>query len=448
MAERKEYEIHIGGIKESVSDTKTLNDALQEQKKEYKSTSEAMNDYYSKQEQVKKAQEDSLKANKESTNTLKEMRNEIKSIQSEMVGLEQGSKQWTELAKKAGDMKDKINDASAAIKRFSSDSKGLDDVINLAKTATGTFTLFKGAMSAFGVETENAEAAMQKLVGAMSIIQSLQTLQNTLKGSTATAELFNVAMKASGAQLIVNQVNAIKAAAAQEGLSTAQKVGAVTAKTLGLALKAIPLLLIIGLVTELVLHWEDLVGWFDKTFPALKKMGGLMNTLKATVVGLGKAIINWLTNPIKTLANVIQKVLAGDFKGAMDAALDGIKNQFTGTAKAFKEGFQDQVEKGLEDITRKQAAEQDKQLTHQKNMITKQKNADGTYRKEYIEANKKMFENRKKMYKKDSDEYRKVLEEEAQFNQQVEDAKTAATKKGAADRAKANKEAAKQAKEG
>ena len=95
-----------------------------------------------------------------------------------------------------------------------------------------------------------------------------------------------------------------------------------------------------------------------------------------------------------------------------------------------------------ESVTRKKAAEEDKILTHNKNMITKQMNADGTYRREYIEANKKMFENKKKMYKKDSDEYRKVLEDEAAFNQQVEDAKTAAAEKAAAKRAAANKKAA------
>jgi hypothetical protein len=282
-------------------------------------------------------------------------------------------------------------------------------------------------------------------MGAMSIIQSLQTLQNTLKGCTATSDLLSKALKVTGAELVTNQLASIKATIASEGLSKTQKALTLTTKSLSLALKAIPLMLVIGLITELVLHWEDLVGWFDKTFPALKKMGGLMNVLKGAVIGLGKAIVHWLTNPIKTLAEVIKKVLAGDFAGAAQAAIDGIKNQFTGLGDAFKEGFTNQVNEGLEEMARKQAATDDEMLTHHKNMITKQKNADGTYRKEYIEANKKMFENRKKMYKEGSKEYNKVLEEEAAFHQQVEDAKTAATKKGAADRTKAAKEAAKQA---
>lgn len=357
-----------------------------------------------------------------------------------------GTKEFEELAKKAGELKRADELADQAMERHISTMKGLDDVINIAQSATAAFELYTGAMSAFGIETEGAEEAMQKMMSAMSIIQSLQTLQDTLTGNTASATLLSKALKVTGVQLVQNQMAAIKATAAQEGMSTAQKAGAVASKTLGLAMKAIPLMLIIGLVATLITHWEDIVGWFEKTFPALKKMGGAFNVLKGVIMGVGKAVVHWLVNPIETFANVIKKVLKGDFEGAIKAATDGLKNQFKGTADAFKSGFQDQVERGMEDMSRKAAAEMDKTLTHQKNMITKQKNADGTYRKEYIAANKKMFDNRKKMYKKDSDEYRKVLEDEAAFNQQIEDAKEAAAKKSAAERTKVNKAAADAAK--
>lgn len=420
----KEWKIRIDGLSESASDFDKLKKSTDGSSKSFDNQSKSVADY---------------------SKAIREASKEIKTIQGEMLGLEKYSKAWTELAKKAGEAQDRINDARDATRRYASDTKQLDDVINLAQSATAAFTLYKGAMSAFGVETENAEKALTELAGAMSIIQSLQTLSNTLKGSSATAELFKTTMKATGAQLVQNQLAAIKATAAQEGLSTAQKAGAVASKVLGLAMKAIPLMLIIGLVATLITHWEDLVGWFEKTFPVLKKTGGLMNTLKGAVVGLGKAILHWLINPIETIADVMKHIFDKDFSGALNAAAEGIKKQFTGLRDNWKEGFQDQVERGMEEMSRKAAAKMDETLTHQKNMITKQKNADGTYRREYIEANKRMFANRKKMYKKDSDEYRKVLEEEAQFFQQVEDAKESAAKKAASERAKANKEAAKAA---
>ena len=357
-----------------------------------------------------------------------------------------GTKEFEELAKKAGELKRADELADQAMERHISTMKGLDDVINIAQSATAAFELYTGAMSAFGLESEGATEAMQKMMSAMSIIQSLQTLQESLTGNTASATLLSKALKATGVELVQTQMSAIKATAAQEGLSTAQKAGAVASKTLGLALKAIPLMFIIGLVATLVTHWQDIVGWFEKTFPILKSMGGAMNALKGVLVGVGKAVVQWLVNPFETFAKVIKKIMAGDFAGAVQEAVNGVKKQFTGLASAFKDGFQSQVQRGMEDMTRKAASEMDKTLTHQKNMITKQKNADGTYRKEYIEANKKMFANRKKMYQKDSEEYRKVLEEEAAFNQQIEDAKTGAVKKSSAERIKAAKEASDAAK--
>lgn len=377
---------------------------------------------------------------------LREAKAELKSLKGQMVGVEQGTAEWDALSKEAGKYADKIGDINAAINRQASDTKHLDDVINIAQSATAAFELYKGAMSAFGMETEETEQAMQKLMGAMSIIQSLQTLSDTLQASSATAKLFNIALKVTGAELVTTQLASIKATAAQQGLSTAQKAGAIASKTLGLAMKAIPLMFIIGLVATLITHWEDIVGWFNKTFPALNKLGGAFNVLKGVIMGVGKAVVHWLVNPFETFANVIKKLLKGDFEGAVQEAINGLKNQFTGLGDAFKEGFQNQVESGMEDMSRKAAAEMDKTLTHQKNMITKQKNADGTYRKEYIEANKKMFANRKKMYKKDSDDYRKVLEDEAAFNQQIEDAKETAAKKSADARIRANKAAADAAK--
>ena len=381
----------------------------------------------------------------------KNLKQELKELQAEMAtmladGVDKADPKFVALAQKAGEMKDAINDAGEEIKRFASDTKALDGVINLAQSATAAFQLYKGAMSAFGVETEAAEEAIQKLAGAMSIIQSLQTLQETLQTGSATAKAFNLVMKATGAELVTTQLASIKATAAQQGLTTAQKAGAIASKTLSLALKAIPLMLVIGLVTELILHWEDLVGWFNRTFPALNKLGGAMNALKAVFVGFGKAIINWVTNPLKTLANVIQKIFQGDFSGAIQAATDGIKNQFAGTAKAFKEGYQAQVEQGLEDITKKAAAEQAKQTKYELDMLKARKGNQAKYSKEGIALQKKEFEQRKKAAKGNEEELKKIALDEANFFRECEEQKTAATKKSAAERTKANKAAADAAK--
>lgn len=380
------------------------------------------------------------------SSALKEAKQELKDLKGQMLGFDQHSKEFEQLAQEAGETADKIADINAAIKRNASDTKYLDNVIDVAKSATAAFELYKGAMSAFGIETENAEAAMQKLLGAMSIIQSLQTLSDTLQSTSATAQLLHKALKLTGAEMVINQANAIKATVAQEGLSTAQKAGAVASKTFGLALKAIPLFLVIGLITELVLHWEDLVGWLNKTFPSLNKVGGAMNALVGVVRGLGTAVINFLINPWRTFGEVMQKIISGDFKGAVSAALNGVKRQFTNFGKDFMSGWNAQVNKGLEEQANKTLETTNKETQYQLKMLQAKLGNDAKYSKAGIALQKKDFAERKKLAKGNKDELKKIALEEASFYRECQEKKAAAAKKSADDRKKAEKEAAAEAK--
>lgn len=388
----------------------------------------------------------------------KSLRQELREMQLEMAnmldnGVSKADPQFVELAKKAGSLKDAMADAGEEINRFASDTKGLDDVINIAQSATAAFELYKGTMSAFGIETEGAEEAMQKLMGAMSVIQSLQTLSETLQNGSATARLFNTAMKVTGVQLVQNQLAAIKATAAQKDMTVAQKAGAIASKSLGLAMKTIPLMLIIGLVTELVLHWKDIVGWFKKTFPVLDKMGGMMNTLKGVFVGFGKAIIHWVTNPMKTFANVIKKVLKGDFEGAIKAATDGLKNQFKGSVDAFNTGYKEQIDKGLDEIAKKNAARQDEmakknaakqaeQTSYELEQLKAREGNQAKYSKKGIALQKKLFAERKRAAKGNAEELKQIELDVLNFNRECEEQKAAAAKKSADGRTRENKAAA------
>lgn len=381
----------------------------------------------------------------------KSLRQELREMQLEMAnmldnGVSKADPQFVELAKKAGALKDAMSDAGEEINRFASDTKKIDDVINIAQSATAAFELYKGTMSAFGIETKGAEEAMQELMGAMSIIQSLQTLSETLQNGSATARLFNTAMKVTGVQLVQNQMASIKATAAQQGLSTAQKAGAIASKTLGLAMKAIPLMFIIGLVATLITHWEDIVGWFKKTFPVLDKMGGAFNILKGVIMGVGKAVVHWLVNPFETFAKVIKKILAKDFDGAVKEAINGLKNQFTGLGDAFNTEYKAQIDKGLDDIAKKNAAKQAEQTRYELDQLIARKGNQAKYSKEGIALQKKEFALRKKAAKGNAEELKQINLDVLSFDRECEEQKAAAAKKSADARTRANKAAADAAK--
>ena len=366
------------------------------------------------------------------------MKQELKDITNEMAnmlanGVDKTDPKFQALAKRAGELKDAFADAQDEIKHFASDTRGLDNVINLAQTATSVWGLYSNAMQAFGIENKEAEESMKQMMAVMSTLQSLQTLQNTLTAQgSATMKVYETVIGGVTKMLGLNTTATQASTAATNGLSTAQKAGAVASKALSVALRSIPLMFIIGLVVTLITEWESIWNWFRKTFPVLdtlgkkfKQFGGFINTLKATLVGFGQAILNWVVNPIKTLANVLSKVLSGDFSGAMAAVTQGIKNQFKGTADAFKNGFQKQVEKGLEDISLKAMEEGNKQTKQELEELKIRERNNKTYSKKYIELQKKDFEERKKLAKGNKDELNKIKLEEMQFEADCEDKKTA-----------------------
>lgn len=362
------------------------------------------------------------------------LKQELKDITKEMAnmlanGIAKTDPKFQELAKRAGELKDAFADAQDEIKHFASDTRGLDNVINLAQTATSVWGLYSNAMQALGIENKEVEESMKSMMAVMSTLQELQTLQNALTAQgSATMKIYETVVGGVSKALGLKTV-------ATEADTVATNTSTVATKALSVALRAIPLMFVIGLVVTLITQWESVVGWFKKTFPVLdtlskkfKQFGGFVNTLKATLVGLGQAIINWVVNPFKTMANVISKVLSGDFSGAMAVVSQGIKNQFKGTADAFKNGFQKQVENGLEEITLKSLEEGNKQTQQDLAELKIRERNNKTYSKKYIELQKKDFEERRKLAKGNKDELNKIKLEEMQFEADCEDRKTAYAK--------------------
>ena len=386
-----------------------------------------------------------IDANKSMKQELKELKNEMAEML--MNGVDKTDPKFQALAKRAGELKDAMADAGDEIKHFASDTRGLDNVINLAQTATSVWGLYSNAMQAFGIENKEAEESMKQMMAVMSTLQELQTLQNALTAQgSATMKIYETVVGG------VSKMLGLKTAATQAD-TVATNASTVATKALSVALRAIPLMFVIGLVVTLITQWESVVGWFRKTFPVLdtlgrkfKQFGGFVNTVKATLVGFGHAIVNFVTNPVKTLAKVLERLFAMDFKGAYQALGDGLRQQFKGSIDAFNNGFKKQVEKGLEDISLKALKEGNKQTQQELAELKIRERNNKTYSKKYIELQKKDFEERKKLAKGNKDELNKIKLEEMQFEADCEDKKTAYAKQQQSERTKTAKAHAQQRK--
>lgn len=337
MAEQKTYSIKIDGIEQNIKNVESFGSAVNT-----------------------------------NVSSIKELRTALKATKDEMAGLDKNTKQWQDLAKVAGDYKDQIDDINQAASRFASDTKALDDAINIGQSMTSVFTLAQGAMSAFGLSTDGVVESIQKLQGAMAIIQSLQSLQNTLRGSTATTDLLSKSMKLMGLSM--------------EGASKSTKI-------LRLGLASIGIGLIIGLVMTLIEYWDDIKKAFTDTFPILKTLSEKFNGLEGVIQGVGQAIVHWLTNPIITLAKVFKKVFTGDFKGAIEEAKNGIINQFKGLKTAFFKG----VEKSRQKVETEADKTSNSVVGKAKETADKVKEIREKMTSDWVDAEKKGLEEIKKI---------------------------------------------------
>ena len=141
---------------------------------------------------IKEAEEATLRFYRNVGNyegSVKPLRQELKEIVVEMTKLKLEGKdsgeRYQELAKRAGEIKDAMMDASAEVRQLASDTSDFDAILQAMTTGGGVFEAATGAMELFGVETENVEEAQKKLQATMAVVQGLTAVQNNLQRESA-----------------------------------------------------------------------------------------------------------------------------------------------------------------------------------------------------------------------------------------------------------------------
>lgn len=396
----------------------------------------------------------------------KGIKQELKDIKTEMAemlanGVSKTDEGYLKLAERAGQLKDALGDANQDIANFASDTRGLSNAINLASSAVNAYQLYNSTMELFGAGNEEAAESMKKMMAVMTVLNSLQQVQNSLlENGSATARLYHKAVELIRAALglkkkateedkvategstkanNLNQVSEEKDAAAkklnaaasktekaatdqstlstqkdtvQKGLneqatnkmSVAQRAGAVASKTLSTALRAIPLMFIIGLVVELISRWEEIWNWLRKTFPVLDKvgkkfdeMGGFVNAAKSYLVGLVSFIKDSVIATLEGLLNILWDIVSFDW-GEIGADWDKMGKE---VGDAYSNAVKKANDTAQEGITKKQNEEQLKRLNQQK---------------DYLDITERNYKTHSKKYRKLIDDRYKVERELAKGN--------------------------------
>lgn len=198
---------------------------------------------------------------------VKPLRTELRELTMQLAEMERngmrGSEAYNQLAAQAGKLKDAMSDARREINRQSSDIKSFEGVVDIVKTATTAWQVYQGAMNAFGIESEEAMKAMQKLQGIMAITNGLKQLGTQLTNNeTATYKAYHAVLRMLGIEKTKDVVNTNAETAAQTANATAMTASAGAAKILRTALAALGIGALVAAIATLVSYSDEIAQFF------------------------------------------------------------------------------------------------------------------------------------------------------------------------------------------
>lgn len=420
------------------------------------------------------------------------IKQELKAIQGELSqmllnGVDPASEKFQQLAARAGSIMDAMGDARGVISGFANDTRGLSAALDVAGTGIGIFQTVAGSLALFGVESEDAKETLTKLAGAMSVLNGITQLQNTFMNQASgtyrayhallrlvgieqannttaisantlsqtanssaitantTAAVANNTVRQAGvavtgeqtAAQTANSTATVGATTATEGLTIAQRAGSVAAKGLKVALSSIGIGLLITAVSSLISHWEDIVGWFKKTFPQLNNLGSSFNKLKVVIMGVGNSVLQYIITPFKAAASVINDLLHGNFEGLVENAGKILRDGYN-----FSKNYQ--VGANRELLNQQQAA-QEKSRKSQLEALDKEHARYVAKHGQNLKSEVEYHHNRLKLLKKGTDEYENELNASYTAERQLREQNTKEALKKADEIKRAREKAIKEA---
>lgn len=159
----------------------------------------------------------------------------------------QGSQEYAELSKKAGDLKDALADATQEVKNMASDTSQLDSILSFASGASGGFAAYTGAMELFGAESEDVQQAQKKLQAAIAITTGVQAIQNAVqKQSALMLGISKIQMAALSKAQVYNRLVTMQGTKATLAATIAQKTFNLIAAANPYVLLALALITVVG----------------------------------------------------------------------------------------------------------------------------------------------------------------------------------------------------------
>lgn len=135
----------------------------------------------------------------------KKLNAQLQELKERLAGLKEGTPEFIELAKQAGELQDRIEGARNATNVFADDTQVLNGIIGSLSLITSGFGAVQGAMALFGGQSKELDKILTQVNATMLILNSLQQIQANLQKdsaarifiTTSAQKLYDTAVKAS-----------------------------------------------------------------------------------------------------------------------------------------------------------------------------------------------------------------------------------------------------------
>lgn len=290
---------------------------------------------------------------------------------------------------------------------IASSTRGLDLGVQGFQALGNAMQMASGIAGLFGQNQEKVEEAINRTVQIQAILQSAQELYNQAvqKGTLLNTIYSNTFGKiTSGIGRMVTSLN----------------LGTKAAKGLNTVLKANIFVAIATAILYVVTNLDKLSNILGITNKETQTFTNLWNKISPIIMGVGRVITDALINPIRTLISTMAKLIDGDFKGAFEEIGKGFKEQFN-VIEDYQKGYNDEIIRQQETVTKKQKIELDKQLLNDIKYNEAKYGSDWKYTKKGIELYRQYFANKLALYNKDTDEYKEALIEQLNFERELKE---------------------------
>lgn len=254
----------------------------------------------------------------------KRLRSELESLIDQMAKLrlenKENSEEYKALQAEAIRARDALAVVGQEVNKDATKATKFERLIQASSGIVAGFSAAQGAMALFGQENENAEKTIEKVTGAMAVLQALQEIQVQLKNADTTA---------TGQQTI-----------AQSLYTTVVGTSSGALKVFRIALAATGIGLAVLLIGALVANWDKVSESIKKNIPWLNNFGDKLDSLKSYAMGFLSAYLSLFNTIFKTL----QKVIDLDLKGAIKE----LENTGKNAVDAFNNGKKEQDNKNYD----------------------------------------------------------------------------------------------------